>query len=632
MIYNDILKCTKQKKSNKKIYGFDIETYDNNKKFYCASIWGDDYYKFFFSKREVIEELKHSRYRNCIVCATNLGFDFMGTFFGEPEEDKFQILFRGSDLLFARTYIIDGKYNRRSYTGKKRGEGNTGHSILFLDTFNYAKISVEKAGSIIKLPKLKKPACLGRLPKNEEEKAEMLKYNLRDSEVSQKFMKFLYESFSELGATPKNTIASTTMSLFKNKYLGDDIYWRQPKEILLDLFKGYYGGRTEGIGRGKIQEYNYYDINSLYPFVMLNSFPDPNHCRTTKKNTLEHIEKYEGMSKVDIVCPPMQYPYLPHRYDGKLLFTVGDWTGWYTHYELNKALSLGYKINKVHKTHYYTKTCKPFVNFVNDLYKLRLQFKDKKNPMEKVVKLLLNSLYGKFGQKFQNKDNYISGDTTLEELQKYDYVEPVGNYFRIKTDCEPSSFCIPIWASYVTAYARTVLHDFMVQCHPVYVDTDSVICKGTLSTSSVLGDMKLEMKIHNGWIVKPKMYAVHGELDNEKISMVKVKGIGKRLTIEEFRDLLENPKVAYLKFTKFKEAIRRGLIPNELLEMEKNLSLDDNKRVWSKPIDLNGFEVSIPRVVHDTEINWRKLTITYIKHVSLVKTVLNIPIPIVEVV
>ncbi len=46
-------------------------------------------------------------------------------------------------------------------------------------------------------------------------------YNLKDSEISYKFMRFLFDSFEELGASPKMTIASTSMSLFKNKFLGD---------------------------------------------------------------------------------------------------------------------------------------------------------------------------------------------------------------------------------------------------------------------------------------------------------------------------------------------------------------------------------------------------------------------------
>ena len=39
---NFILSPTNQRNFTKKIYGFDIETYDNNKKFYCATIYGEN--------------------------------------------------------------------------------------------------------------------------------------------------------------------------------------------------------------------------------------------------------------------------------------------------------------------------------------------------------------------------------------------------------------------------------------------------------------------------------------------------------------------------------------------------------------------------------------------------------------
>ena len=113
-------------------------------------------------------------------------------------------------------------------------------------------------------------------------------------------MKFLINSFEHLGATFKNTLASTSMSLFKNKYL-KEVYFQPKEEILLEQFESCFGGRSEAFKRGTFENYNYYDFNSLYPSDMFeNEFPDPNSLRITYKNTNEYINNYHGISKVDI--------------------------------------------------------------------------------------------------------------------------------------------------------------------------------------------------------------------------------------------------------------------------------------------------------------------------------------------
>jgi len=580
-----LLKPTKQVFKDNDIIGFDIETYNKNKNFYMGSLVSDYFKKVFYDKRELINELKkQQRYRNVIISATNLGFDFMGLFHGEPEISHFKTLFRGSELITAHTYIEKGDFTAFPKSNKR-------FKITFIDTMNYARLGVKKLGKILKLPKLEKPACLGRLPKNNKEKEELEIYNIRDSEISMKALRFFYRAFQDLGATPKPTIASTAMSLFKNKYL-DKMYFTHKIPDLIDEFKAYYGGRTEAFSRGYIENYYYYDFNSLYPSVMLNRFPDPNTLRTTYRNDTGYIEAFEGMSDVLIYCPYMEYPLLPFRAHNKLYFPYGTFRGWYTHVELRKALKLGYVIKKVYKTLYFKEKCEPFVNFVRDLYTKRKSLKENNDPMQYVVKIIMNSLYGKFGQKFIDRDNWVhEASLSYEQLQEYDFVERIGEYLRIKkTLSRPSSFCFPVWASYVTAYARLKLHDSIISTRPVYCDTDSLITRKRLPESDELGDLKLEMFIDNGIIVKPKFYAFR----SEKKDHVKIKGLGVQLSYNEFKAFLDNPMKKYTKFVKFKEAMRRYFIPNEIISIEKNFDLEDNKRIWEKSFNPYDLEASEP--------------------------------------
>ncbi len=605
MFHNNVLKPARQRLFKGKIYGFDIETYNKNKSFLCASIFFDKNNKWvFYDKQKLIDFLKTKRFRNSHIVATNLSFDFFGTFYNTKEVKNFQLLFRGSSLIYAKTFIRGKNFHKTACLTKKvegktvKIKGKQGERIVFIDTTNYAQMSVEKLGQILKLPKLEHPKFLGKKPKNKKQWDEMILYNLRDSEISKMYMEFLYKSFAELGASHKLTISSTAMSLFRNKYMKFyDVYYRHEPDELLEIFKAYYGGRTEAFSRGLIKDYNYYDFNSLYPDVMRNKFPNPNAKRITYKNNLEYIKKYEGVSDVDVFCPDMKYPFLPYRTKDKLMFPVGKFRGWHSHVELRKCLTLGYKILKVYKTYYYKYDCEPFKDYVSDNYKLRKKFVKEKNPMEQVVKLLMNSLYGKFGQKFIDRDEWQPFNHTLEELNKLKFFERHGDFIRIKKDfTEPSAFCIPIWALYVTAYGRIKIYDAVKKSDAIYCDTDSIVTKSKLKTSDELGDLKLEMKIRHGIIVKPKFYAV---VDSDRKEFVKIKGLGKRLTFNEFNRFLKSPKITYMKFMKFKESIRRGFIPNEIIDMIKKMDLEDNKRQWVGKFDPKVLNSSSPILVKE---------------------------------
>jgi len=579
------LQPTKQRIFKKKIYGFDIETCNNNKDFVCASIVGDNYKKVFYSKEEFIKNLKLDyRFRNCSIFATNLSFDFFGVFF-KNEDENFKTLFRGSSLLSAKTYFKGNEF----YPFSKYND-STLKSFEFVDSMNYASLSVSKMGKIINFPKLEAPDCLGKYPENQSEWDAIIEYNLRDSEITYRFMKFLIPAFEILESTFKQTIASTSVSLFKNKYL-KQVFYQPSEDILLDQFEAYYGGRTEAFERGYIKDYYYYDFNSLYPSVMLDfEFPNPNTLRTTKKNTLEYINNFHGISKVDIYCPYMHKPLLPYRReDGRLLFPIGNFTGWYSHIELRKAIELGYTIKKVYKTHYFKEMIRPFKEYVDDLYKLRLSYKEQKSIMEYVVKIVMNSLYGKFCQKFKNKDNWVHIDT-LTIKQTHLIKERKGNYVRLVCDTKPSNFCVPIWGVYITSYARLKLYDVLVKYDAVYCDTDSLITKHVIPCSNELGALKLEMKVDEGIIVRPKFYA----LVSGKDEYVKIKGLGKRLNYLEFCGLLAKQEITYNKFTKFKESLRRDLIPNEIIKITKHFGLEDSKRDWLKEFDMDSLVPSYP--------------------------------------
>lgn len=563
----------------KPLWGFDIETYSDKNKFLMGSIVGDfNINKTFWNKEEFIDFLKQKArlFGHGYIFATNLNFDAMALF------DK-------SSLFNKITPII--KNSQMLCTGIDLGKNK---KLKFVDSWNFAKISVKKMGEMINIHKLNHPEFLGEKISDYYKKIILEEYNLRDSEITYKFMKFLQNGFNDLGCNLKLTLASTSMDLFRRRFLKKKLY--QPERNILNYsYNAYYGGRTEVIKRGKIRNINYYDVNSLYPSVMVNDYPDPNSIKFSKTIKKETIYKYEGIAKVNITTPEYMYiPYLPCRYEinkqNKLIFPLGTFTGYYTFFELRKALKLGYRINKFYNGILYINKFKPFIDYVNTLYDMRKEYKKANDYREYITKIMLNSLYGKFAQKIDTKEIIIHVDRMTEEKIKAAVkISRSGDFFILnKPYKRVPIFVNPIFSIYTTAYARDKLYDYMQKYNEhktYYYDTDSLFTKAELPTSNKLGSMKKEFTIKKGILVKPKMYLMD--------EYVKCKGCFK-MDKDGFLDLLISKKFKMTKFVKFKEANRRKLEYNQVIELEKSLDLEDNKRAWQDKFNPDTIQDSVP--------------------------------------
>ena len=538
----------------------------------------------------MIKYILSPRFNNKFIVATNLGFDFNALFYDTEYWDKFKII------------QVNGRIIACIYQPTKNLK------ITFLDTFNYAPFSVKVMGEILGIPKLKTPACMGRLPKNNKELKDLIIYNKRDCEVSKKFLDFIQDGFYNLlDSDLKLTIASTSLNLFQRKYLRFPIKHEtnfideELKDFKDFLFSAYSGGRTEVFTRGPIKDMYCYDINSLYPSVMIRSYPNPNSVLLVKDPSVDYFN-YFGVSEVKVYCPPMKYPYLSVRKD-KLIFPTGTFSGVYTHLELERALKLGYKILEVKKQYIYKKGFYPFKTFIKDLYQKRMEYKNKGSPYELIFKLAMNSLYGKFAQK-KNQDitffdiNNFSKEEHLEfsefGMGEKMFLNPNGKGFSTKTKECNSSHVIPIFSIYTTAMAKDELYNYLVDYDALYCDTDSIVTRKMIPESKALGKMKLEYRIIKGVLVKPKMY-MYETPDKE---IIKLKGVPTR-TRAVFEKILFNESINYDKFSKIKESLRSNIKPNSIINITKNIGLEDSKRVWASSFSVLDLQESVPIFIEE---------------------------------
>ncbi|GAH24398.1 unnamed protein product, partial [marine sediment metagenome] len=162
----------------------------------------------------------------------------------------------------------------------------------------------------------------------------------------------------------------------------------------------YRGGRTECFYLGELKDGNYYivDVNSLYPFVMRNNLYPVKYVKQTHKPTLPIISRFlKDKSVIARALVDTDEPVYAVR-RGRTIFPIGRFWVTLTTPELLYALEHNHLI-KVERAVIYEQA-NIFKTYVDRFYKLRQEFKTAGvAEYEELCKKMLNSLYGKFGQK-----------------------------------------------------------------------------------------------------------------------------------------------------------------------------------------------------------------------------------------
>lgn len=442
----------------------------------------------------------------------------------------------------------------------KIGEGN----IVFLDTAQYGVGTLERLGKDMKLAKLKidfKTADLDKL----------IIYCQRDVEIIEKFMleyiRFIHTN--DLGEF-KHTIASQSLNAFRKRFMKTGIRLHNIPDILELERKAYFGGRTECFHIGQLNRELYYalDVNSMYPFVMQNKYMPVRYKFAFKKVDLEFLaiwiskprENYYIIADVLLDTEVNAFPFVHNH---RLVFPVGQFRTVLHHAELVKALQSN-SIKKVYHMVVYDAGL-PFKDYVEFFYQLKVKYTLEDNSSWRfIVKLFLNSLYGKFGQIFTYRE-YFDGE--YEEIierctgyshitgQDFEEVNWWGTKYREYHEGE-SRYSFPALSGAVTAEARMYLYELMELAghgNYFYVDTDSLLVnhKGFVNLIDVLDDNRLgALKIQHQ-VIDVKIY---GNKDYEMEFIAKTKGV------QQNAKIIKEGVWEVIQFETFKAYLNRGAI------------------------------------------------------------------------
>jgi hypothetical protein len=432
--------------------------------------------------------------------------------------------------------------------------------------------------------------------------------------VLSKYFTLLYD---KLGGQAGISAASTALATYRSSYQPRPL--PEISEHATALARaGYYGGRCEPFRRefrgqepterridtkGKLVDkagsdsspervLHCYDVNSMYPWAMRQHQPieeiDVKGC---------HLE-LAGFIDCTIEVSDCHVPILPCRTKNRLLFPIGKWRGTFSTIELQFAIKHGQaNIQRVHDAVYF-RTADIFSQYVDTLYK----FRNKDSPdwelsLDRMAKIALNSLYGKFGSQEIRETIHIRpsfDDMVNKQMQQMPSSVSVECY--IERTIKHSAYMLPQISAWITALGRCKLAEGLLSggsdCY--YCDTDSIYTPRDMQTGSSLGEWKDEYEknpITYAYFLSPKVYVLqhaHNFKDNEGRDTGsnitnKAKGFSKfgkeKLPPNAVALLASGASLDVSRFAKARSVIRGDF---GLILATKRCHMDYEKRIFNK--------------------------------------------------
>ena len=529
-----------------RVIGFDVEGTGDEDGFLLGVIYDEVGWRVFRDRESMCKALIAHRYRGCRLYAHNLEYDF-GCLFQD-------------DLEGWSVYRLHSRLIKCVF---RDGQKSVWH---FHDTGNLSYfISLSAIGKILGMQKLETPdwikadgsSDLDKGKITSEQWRDLETYCVRDAMICYKYAVHIQETINVLGGELKTTLPATGMDLFRRRYLNHPVKTPHPATNMLSR-EGYYGGRCEVFRYGTGHELYQYDIHSMYPSAILTTeLPDPAGLYffgTVKRES--HILNREGITKCRIRAPLMHVPILPVRINGRLVFPTGDFDGAWCHNELRYALDRGYDILSIDWQLCTLETCNPLRQYVRDLYDRKVAAQRSGDPSFFIYKLLLNSIYGKFGQKSGDSfTKMVRIDLIDDFLEKVgiDIIEWQGESYVVSPVCgkRQPAYVIVLWAAYITAEARIKEYELMQRFDRglAYCDTDCAIGPASLGTSDHLGGLGLERGPVTFEIRAPKYYRWTA---NDRDWQYRKAGIRSQFQ----RDFWETGAVSYYRPTKIGESMK----------------------------------------------------------------------------
>lgn len=620
----------------------------------CTTFITEDYNIFisdFYKKSDkmifdFLRRLKHAAVNNGIqdVYFHNLGgFDgiFLLRYFAKYDEDyQIKTVVKNNKIYQISVYGKKNVHNNQNDNKKK----NTKISLLYnlKDSLLLLSGSLESLAMTL-CPELGTKESIDhqnvRIDNLDENKNKLLSYMKQDiymlGGIMLKAQEIIWNQY-KIDITDCLTVSSLAMRIFRTIYYDIQSFPIHKPNRNMDTFirRGYYGGHAEVYKPYGTNLYQY-DINSLYPYVM-KTFDLPSGVPVWRDKLMnEPLTNLFGFIEAVVECPSsMNRPFLPYRKaNGTLLFPTGTFVGVYYSEELLYAQKIGYKMTPV-RGWLYEKKPSPFDKFISDIYEKRIEAKkNRQDSMVFIYKLLMNSLYGRFGLNplcsIGELCDYDRKEFIIEHYdQIIDIKEPIKGkdifFVKYKENCFDNSvngkykypsLCAVQLSAAITACARIHMYQYISLDDCYYTDTDSVVLSQPLDdievSSTELGKFKLERYLDKGIFLAPKSYYVK---DIEGKEITKQKGMAKQVVdpewfelqyINPFRELELDVTNNFVRDLSLLKIIKKDskLTVKVLMNEKRIANIDDTNNKWldTEPINIIDYGNIDKQIIIDLE-------------------------------
>lgn len=353
-------------------------------------------------------------------------------------------------------------------------------TITLLDTLNLWRMKLDELGAMVGTPKLVMPAA-------DAPRAEWDRYARQDVQVLHdaclNWWRWLIDN--DLGGFAP-TLASQAFRSYRHRFMPHRILAHDNVAALELSRASYNGGRCECFRLGVVPgPVTVLDVNSMFPACMADGvFPRRLYGyddRWPERTLMRYAKSHVCVARVVL---RVRQPIYPMRVDGRLCFPVGEFTTSLCGDELRHALNTG-AVAKVEAVAVF-EAAPIFSAFIAWFWAARRKaMADGDRTRAWLNKILMNSLYGKFGQRGMHWDE-ASRTSDLSARSWLHYDMETGETVRYRQLCGlvqqrtvegESRDSVPEIAACVTAAARLRLWRLMVKAgldNVYYVDTDGL--------------------------------------------------------------------------------------------------------------------------------------------------------------
>lgn len=388
--------------------------------------------------------------------------------------------------------------------------------VVFVDLMNWFPMPLRKIGEALGLPKL-------TMPDWDASDFDWFEYCQRDTEIT-------FRAFVDLISWVKEndfgmfryTAPSQANAAFRHRFMDENIYTHDCEPIRKAERESFFGGRSEVWKLGEIDSMAFqYDVNSLYPYVMLQGeFPivlDRFEERAEPTDDLPLIDYSKATAVVELDTKEPNYPL---RTESGVIYPIGKFVTTLCGAELERAY---YKriIRKVGTwAEYRTKPI--FRRWVHDLWELRKGYQASGDTLyDLFAKFLMNSLFGKFAQRTARWQNVpdIMPNLPWSHWREVNVSTGIVEHFRsfgyqVQRECEREEVENTFIAisAFVSAAGRILMNSYRGVAGPenvFYQGVDSLIVNASganklnsagLLSETELGKFKLQIATDTGCI------------------------------------------------------------------------------------------------------------------------------------